>query len=429
MPNNLNLFSSDCKTGRNYSTPLPILYDFLLLKKITIFCIILTPYALRLTPGMTILDRYFLRSFFFNLILWLFCVVGVFVVFDLVSNFDDLVKAGKAAGSVPKLMLKHYVFGSIPIVMMLGSLLGLLSAMVTVAMVMRLNELVPIQAAGVSTFRIVRPLLVAFFLVVCLLGVVRELVLPHYIEEMTTDFIGAAREKGRVVNATIDHETGIVFQGDRLFLKEKRISNPNCGIHKPIVKRSVSIKAENAVYHETNGEKPGGFMLSNVKEPKELPRGESLTFEDRPVVITAKDAPDWIKPTDCFVTTKIPFSYIVSSESWSQYASTVEMIAAARNPSMELGPRTLGMIHSRLLMPFLDIAVIFLGLPIILSRGDRNVFKAMGLSAMIILAFVIVREGAQYLGTMIEQPVLGAWLPLMLFGPIAVNQFWTLRSC
>ena len=375
---------------------------------------------------MTILDRYFLRSFFFNLIMWLFCVVGVFVVFDLVSNFDGLLKAGKETGSVAKLMLKHYVFGSIPIVMMIGSLLGLLSAMVTVAMVMRLNELVPIQAAGVSTFRIVRPLLIAFFLVVGLLCAVRELVLPQYTDEMMTDFIGAAREKGRIVNATIDHETDIVFQGDRLFHEEKRVSAPSFVVHKPIVKRSVTIKAENAVYHEANGDHPSGFMLSNVKEPKDL---ESLAFEERLVVITAKDAVDWVKPTDCFVVTKVPFSYFVSSESWSQYASTYEMVVAAWNPSLQLGPRTLGMIHSRLLMPFLDATVIFLGLPIILSRGDRNVFKAMGLCALIILAFVIVREGTQYLGTMVEQPVLGAWLPLMLFGPIAVNQFGTLQHC
>ena len=378
---------------------------------------------------MTILDRYFLRSFFFNLILWLFCVVGVFVVFDLVSNFDDLLKVGKESGSAIKLFLTYYTFKSIPVVMMLGSLLGLVSAMVTVAMIMRLNELVPIQAAGVSTLRIVTPLLVAFFLVVGALTAVREFVLPQFLNEMTMDFIGAGREKGRVVNATIDHETEVLFWGDRLFQQEKRITNPVLSIPKRIVKGGLSIIADNAVYHDAVGERPAGFMLLNVKEPKNFPGGASLSNGDRPIIITSKDAPEWIQPTDCFIVTQVPFAYFISSDSWSQYASTWELITAARNPSMDLSQRVHGTIHARLLLPILDAAVIFLGLPIILSRGDRNVFKAMGLSAFIILSFIVVREGSQYIGTVIEQPTLGAWLPLMLFGPIAVNQFWTLRNC
>ncbi len=378
---------------------------------------------------MTILDRYFLRSFLFNFFLWLFCVVGVFIVFDLFTNLDSLLKAGKEVGSTSKLLLVYYTFKSIPIVMMLGSLLGLVSAMVTVAMVMRLNELVPIQAAGISTFRIVLPLLIAFFLIVVLLGVAREFVLPKYLNELTTDFVASANQQGRVVNAMIDYETGILFQGDRLYQTEQRLSDPNIQIHKPVVKRMLNIKAEDAFYHEAKDGRPAGFMLVNVREPKNLTSGASLMLKDRPVVMTAKDAPDWIKPTDCFVVSKIPFAYFSSSESWSQYASTWEMIQAARNPSMELGQRIHGTIHSRILLPLLDVAVIFLGLPIILSRGDRNVFKAMGLSALIIISFLVIREGSQYLGTTLDQPVLGAWLPLMLFGPIAVNQFWVLRNC
>ena len=385
--------------------------------------------VLCLLRPVTILDRYLLRSFLFNLIMWLFCVVGVFVVFDLVANFDALLTVGKESGSTAKFLLTYYTFKSIPIIMMLGSLVGLLSAMVTVAMLMRLNELVPIQAAGISTLRIIMPLLVAFVLFVGALTSVREYVLPQYLDELTADYIGVASKKGRIVNATIDHETGIHFHGDRLFKSDKRISNPNFAINRPIVKRVVNIRAENAVYQDAQGNRPAGFMLTNVTDPKELLGGDSLTLDDRPVVITAKDASDWIKPTDCFVATKVPFAYFASSESWSQYASTREMIVAARNPSMELGQRTLGLIHARLLMPFLDIAVIFLGLPILLSRGGRNVFKAIGISALILFSFIFVREGAQYLGAVFEQPALGAWLPLMLFGPIAVNQFLTLRNC
>ena len=144
---------------------------------------------------MTILDRYILRSFFFNFIGWNLCFVGIFVVFDLFTNFDSLIQAGKAAGSVAQVIFLYYFFKSIPIVLLLGSVLSLLAAMVTVALLMRNNELVPIQAAGISTLRIVRPLIIAVLCLTAMFCLTREFLLPNIQDRIVMEIADYAEKE------------------------------------------------------------------------------------------------------------------------------------------------------------------------------------------------------------------------------------------
>lgn len=377
---------------------------------------------------MTILDRYILRSFFFNLILWFFCIIGIYVVFDLFTNLESLIEVGQIVGNIPKVIGMYYFFKAIPIGMMLCSLLGLISAMITVAMMMRHNELIPIQAAGVSTIRIISPLIGAVVFVALGASVLREAVLPNYLDELVMDVGDFVKDEGLVVNATIDNRTGVTIQGERIFRKEQRISDPNFVLHKPLVKQATYLKASDALYCPASDGQPAGFMLSGLKDTSKITEGPALVYRDRPVVITHQDQPDWIRPGDCFVVSDVPFDYLASNDAWRQYASTFDLIRAARNESLDVGDRVRAVVHSRLLRPFLDITLLFLGLPIILTGGDRNVFKAMGISGLIVLAFLAVQQGCESIGAGSNMPILGAWLPLMIFLPIAVNQFLMLKE-
>jgi len=85
-------------------------------------------------------------------------------------------------------------------------------------------------------------------------------------------------------------------------------------------------------------------------------------------------------------------------------------------------------IHSRLTQPVLDMSLLFLALPVLLIRGERNVFKAIGLCGLILFGFLFVCYASQFAGANSGMPVLGAWLPMMIFVPIAVNQFFLLKE-
>ena len=78
-------------------------------------------------------------------------------------------------------------------------------------------------------------------------------------------------------------------------------------------------------------------------------------------------------------------------------------------------------IHARLLQPVLDMLVLFLGLPVVLSRESRNAFIAVGSCLLIVTVFVIVSLALRSMGmNYIISPSLAVWLPLMIFVPLAV---------
>jgi lipopolysaccharide export system permease protein len=377
---------------------------------------------------MTILDRYLLKSFFFNLIFWFICIIGIFIVFDLFTHLDSLVQKGKEQNNILRLLGTYYLFQSIPIAMTLSSILGLVSAMIAMAMMIRNNELAPIQAAGISTLRIIRPLILGVIFIAVVSTIIREAVLPHFLDELVMEAEDIAKDHGVRLNAMIDNETGISILGDQIFRKESRIGSPVFVIPKPIVKQAIRLKAKDAFYYPAKNGKPAGFMLVGFAEIPTILNGESLTFNEQPIVITHQDEPEWVEVNCCFVVSQIPFDYLASNDAWRQYASTWALFQAARNKSLDVGNRIHAIIHCRILQPFLDITLLFLGLPTILACGDRNVFKAMGISGLAILAFLVIQKSCQYLGTNGNMPVLGAWLPLMIFVPFAVNQIIMLKT-
>jgi lipopolysaccharide export system permease protein len=349
--------------------------------------------------------------------------VGIFIVFDLFTNLDALIHAGKEANNIPLIIGKYYLFKSIPIVMMLSSVLGLLSAMITVATMKRHNELIPIQAAGVSTIRIVMPLIVAVIFVALLATVFREVLLPRYLDELVMDVNSIDKNDGVLVNAIIDNETGTTIHGERTFRRESRISSPNFILRSPVVKQITNIRAKDAIHYPANNKHQAGFMLVGIQDMPEILEGESLYVNNKKIVITHHDEPDWIDIDSCFVVTNVPFDYLASNDAWRQYASTLDMFLAARNKSLDVGNRIFTVMHSRLIQPFLDVMLLFLGLPVVLLNSDRNIFKTLGLSGLIVISFIALREVCQYFGASTDMPVLGAWLPLLIFGPIALNQF------
>ena len=379
---------------------------------------------------MTILDRYILKSFFFNLTLWFVCFIGMFVVFDFATNYESILQIAKQDKYPIRVVGLYYLFQSIPWMMMLSSLLSLLSAMVTVALMMRHNEIVPIQAAGITTIRIVMPLILGFFSVSCFFAVVRECVVPHYLSEMVAlpaDFIS---EQGKVVNATTDYEYDMLLSGQSAFMKAQKITQPSVTIRPPIVPKTITIKATEALFQPATAERPAGYLFAGevVTTPAEILNGPTVAYQGKPIFITHQTAPEWMETGQLFVVTKIPFEYIACNTSWRQNASTWSMIQAIRNTSLDIDSHIEGLVHARILQPILDMVLLFLGLPLMLSSGDRNVFKSLGIASLLVVTFFIIRETCLSLGGSSEMPVLGAWLPLLIFGPVAAAQFQSLRE-
>jgi lipopolysaccharide export system permease protein len=139
------------------------------------------------------------------------------------------------------------------------------------------------------------------------------------------------------------------------------------------------------------------------------------------VVLTPEDTP-WLAADTCFVVSEIDPTMLGHGSAWRQYASTLELIRGLRTGSLDFGADVRVAVHTRFVQPLLDATLLMLGLPLVLSRNNRNVFLAIGMCVGVVALFMLVLLACQALGTNgLLRPALAAWLPLMLFVPVAVR--------
>jgi lipopolysaccharide export system permease protein len=156
-----------------------------------------------------------------------------------------------------------------------------------------------------------------------------------------------------------------------------------------------------------------------VRLPENLADLDSAQFEGQPLLFSHKDSP-WLKPGECFVASGVAFEQLTVGSQWQEYMSTSELISGLYNQSLDYGSYVRVTLHKRFVQPILDVTLIFLGLPLVLARGQRNLFVAGGYAAGLVLAFFCVTLLSHSLGTnYLLSPHLAAWLPLLIFAPIA----------
>jgi lipopolysaccharide export system permease protein len=138
------------------------------------------------------------------------------------------------------------------------------------------------------------------------------------------------------------------------------------------------------------------------------------------VILSPYDTP-WLEPDQSFVVSNVDFRQLAGGSQWRKLSSTPELVAGLRNPSLDYGLDAKVTIHSRLVQPLLDMTLFFLGLPLVLSRENRNVFVAVGWCLLVVVFFLLVVTGCQVLGNQghLLTPALAAWFPLMVFVPSA----------
>ena len=366
---------------------------------------------------MKIIDRYLLRQFFRAYVICFMSLLGIIIVFDAFTHLEDFLNCAEKAGGLGRVMVAYYAYRSVLIFDRTSALLTLVAAMFTVAWIQRYNELTALQAAGISRVRVVKPVIVASILLSLVSVGVRELLIPRFSNELarnSTDLLGDVAQD---VKPRYDNQTDVFIRGRSTFSNQQRIEKPNFWL--PDGRQLV---ADNAYFRRAEGGHPAGYLLKGVHEPKNFDNQASLELKGRLIVITRRDAPQWLAPAECFVISDLSFEQLVGGQAFRQFSSTPQLVSALRNRSLDYGPDVRVAIHSRIVQPFLDVTLLFLGLPLVLARESRNVFLAIGVALLVVTMFLVVTTGCQYLGSqsLILRPALAAWLPLMIFVPAAV---------
>ncbi len=377
---------------------------------------------------MKIIDRYLLRQFLHVFVICFLSLNGLYAVLDAFSHLDEFLRCAENEGGLLRVLGGFYFYRSIGMFERLAGVMSLVAAMFTVTWIARHNEMTALMAAGISRARVIKPVIMACVVISLATAAGRELVIPRLREELSRDSRNLSGEQAHEFRPRVDNRTNILLRGNSAIAKERRIENASFLLPPEMAHVGAQLSSASATYEPPADGHPGGYRMKGVTEPARIAAGPSLLLDGERVIITAHDEPQWLAADECFVVSEITFDQLASGQQWRQYASTAELITGLRNPSLDFGPDVRVAIHVRLTQPLFDLTLLFLGLPIILSRESRNVFVSIGMCVGVISVYSFTVLSCQYLGTVyLLSPALAVWLPLMVYVPLAVASYDQVR--
>jgi lipopolysaccharide export system permease protein len=258
----------------------------------------------------------------------------------------------------------------------------------------------------------------------------RELLIPKIRDKLSRSAQNLGSKRAQPITPTFDPQTGMVFNGGGLNFKEKTILDPQVAMPRGLIATNRPLIAKVAHYEPVTAEHPDGYRLQGMVEPIDLKLVPSYKLQvenpsqansitDKTILYTPHDSP-WLKDDECFVVTEMSFDEIAFPDSWKQFSSTRELVRSINNRGSDVGNGVLTTVHMRLVQPILDSVLMLLGIPLIMRGANRNIFVAIGLSIVVIASFMLVITIGQSLSSnYLINPLLGAWLPLFVFVPVA----------
>jgi lipopolysaccharide export system permease protein len=364
---------------------------------------------------MNLLDRSLVWSYLKAYVVCLISLLSLYIVVDLFTNLEDFVEQREGAiGLVSS--LKHigtyYGFRSAHIFDRLCEVIILMAAAFTVAWMQRNNELVPLLSAGVSTRRVVAPILVTAGAMLCLSVINQEMIIPRIGNRLMNDRDDPQGEKDIVVQGAYEpngiHIEGRVASRKGMVVKEEFF----VVIPETMGGDIINLTAKEGRYVPPgNGRYSGGWRLIGTTPPE-------LENWQNPVL-------EWIDPGNYFLhTTEVDFDTLTRSRSWYVFASTPRLYRELCKPdSTRLAPMAV-LFHTRITRPILGFILVLAGLSIILRDQNRNIFLSAGFCVVLCGFFFVALFVCKSLGDNdYISPALSAWLPVLTIGPFSAVLF------
>lgn len=357
-----------------------------------------------------ILDRQLIFSYINSYIVCLFSLMSLFIIVDLFTNIDNF----WANQNFFSYICTYYASKMPLIYDRLSEAIVLMAAMFTIAWMQRNNEILPLLSAGVSTRRIIRPVLIAACVMVGLAVLNQEFVLPTIDPDLVENRGDIKGEKEMAVKGGWE-ANGIHILGARAYKKDFTVKGfvvlfPNL----PGFEGLLPLQADEAKYRPagTHGRDFGGWELTGVKPAQQL-------------VPLRKDLLENPVPGKYFLrTTEVDFRTATRPKNWAIFMTTAGLLDELGRIEQNKLASVAVMFHSRLTRPLLGMLLVFMGLSIILRDQNRNVFISTGLCLVLCAIFFLACFGCKYLGDNDHlSPIVAAWLPVLIFGPLSFVMF------
>jgi len=372
---------------------------------------------------MNILDRYTTRLFVKIYLIAMICMMGLWLVVDLVKNFDKLTPPDSQTISMMDVLGQYYGARLLVLFNNLSPVIVLIAVISTISLMQSRNEIVALQSIGISPLRTTKPLIIAAIIIALIAAGNRELGIPHFQSDLSRSAQNWRGTEMESIGATFDHKTDILIGGQYAILKNKTIIKPRFHLHRRLGSFPRVIEAESALFLTATNDHPEGYLLKDVIKPVDILNMQSVQLAGVDVIITPADEKQqsWLAKTELFVVSSLPFELLVRENKQFQYSSINQLRNLLKNESLNYGANLRVQLHARLVEPILDVTLLLLGLPLILSRKPKKLVISVALGSLIVALFfgVIVTCHALGSNSSVISPSLSAWLPLIILAPIA----------
>ncbi|MGY8732158.1 MAG: LptF/LptG family permease [Pirellulales bacterium] len=372
---------------------------------------------------MNILDRYTTRLFVKIYLIAMICMMGLWLVVDLVKNFEKLTPPDRQTVSMINVLGQYYGARVLVLFNNLSPVIVLIAVISTISLMRSRNEIVALQSIGISPLRTTKPLIIASIVIALIAAGNREFGMPHFQSDLSRSAQNWRGTEKESIGARFDHKTDILIGGQYAVLKNKTIIKPRFHLHRRLGAFPRVIESESALYLEATNDHPEGYLLKNVFKPIDVSNMQSVELAGVDVIITPSDEKqrNWLAKTDLFVVSSLPFELLVMENTQFQYSSMNQIINLLKNESLDYGANLRVQLHARLVEPILDVTLLLLGLPLILSRKPKKLVMSVALGSLIVALFfgVIVTCHALGANSSVISPSLAAWLPLIILAPVA----------
>ncbi len=357
------------------------------------------------------LDRMILVGFARSyLIVWT-CLISLFVVIDLFTHLDAYVNRPGGFPAVAAFIFRYYLFRVPQIFDLMAEPITLIAATFTVSWMQKNNEMLPQLSAGIPTRRIIRPVLLGSLVTIVLIPMNTELIIPEIAEELMISRDDPEGAKAQVLMGAYD-TSGVHLEGLAGFKRDRRVERFCATFPETAPCGMVHLTADEGVYIPP-GPSPqsGGWLMTNTSPETFVgPLPSNLTM---------------LGPGRYFLQVETAdYDTVNRGGIWYLYASTPHLRELLMSAEPRRQVKLAVLFHSRITRPLIGSLLVLLGMSVILWSPGRNVILSAGFCLVIGVGYYIVVGGCKALGDSdFVSPPLAAWLPVLIYGPMAVVSF------
>jgi lipopolysaccharide export LptBFGC system permease protein LptF len=382
---------------------------------------------------MKLIDRYVIFSFLRDYLISFMVLVGMYVVMDMVFNFNHMVDVQSAPGAAaPSIfstifdIVDFYFYQCFLIFVSLSGIIPVVAAAFTLMRLSRFNELTALLAAGVPLLRIAAPIVFASVLLNVFLLVDQELVIPQMIPKLMRDHDDVHRSTSSyyAIDSMQDAEGGL--------LRASRFFPPTSD--QPAWMKDIDViqrKSKGMDGQDSTLMVPTGHLVADeahwnpAANQWDLTNGRQVNGLNAEVITVGPAA---------------IYKSNVTPEEIALYHSGnfVDLLPTRRIDELMTRPNLYGKMdllrvkHYRRTQPLFNVVLLLLTIPCVLTREPSTLKTAasralgiLGLSMAVV--FVCHQLASQIPGFIAVSPsgpdtwvMLMAWMPIFIFGPVSV---------